>query len=181
ETFYIHRKQSGQCDCQFRLTADSEGYQVADPIINRDAFRVIADTGQIVRIVDGIVSQLLWWIERTARPTKRTDWQNIQPLPDQKTRLNVQIVITGDQYEKLRWGYIPRAMEDHWFYFMEDDCLYLHRSWTGFCIFQVTFAPADDGYKAVEIWANRDPDQYQGDADYDRDWLTGFLQRIANS
>ena len=48
--------------------------------------------------------------------------------------------------QSIARGYVPMDMNDKWFAFMEDDCLYLHRSWTGFGIYEVTFATKDLGY-----------------------------------
>lgn len=67
-------------------------------------------------------------------------------------------------------------MEDHWFYYMEDDWLHIHRSWTGYCIFQIHFVHAENGYQTKEIWVNRDPEQYRNTDDKDREWLSGFLR-----
>jgi hypothetical protein len=60
-------------------------------------------------------------------------------------------------------------MEDKWFVYWKDDCLYFHRSWTGFCIYIVRFVCDDIGGKAAVATVNRDPDQYGGtDDEYDR-------------
>lgn len=59
-------------------------------------------------------------------------------------------------------------MEDKWFAFYEEPWLYLHRSWTGFGIYQVRFELTDGGHRVAEILVSRDPRQYtstDGDAD----------------
>lgn len=48
------------------------------------------------------------------------------------------------QFELIRLGAIPAEMEDRWFAFFEDPELFVHRSWTGFCIYRVTFIQAAD-------------------------------------
>ena len=35
----------------------------------------------------------------------------------------------------------------------------VHRSATGFAIFEIELAPVDDGYEVQAAWANRDPGQ----------------------
>lgn len=55
---------------------------------------------------------------------------------------------------------IPFSMEDKWFVFYEEPWLYLHRSWTGMCVFQVRFELIDGMYRVVEALVNRDPKEY---------------------
>jgi hypothetical protein len=43
------------------------------------------------------------------------------------------------QFELIRQGAIPVDMDDKWFAFFEEPELFVHRSWTGFCIYRVTF------------------------------------------
>lgn len=168
-TFFIHWKSSGQCVCMFQINVVAGEYQLTNALVNSSM--IAGSISHMNRILD----ELLHWIELTERPAKRTDWRNILPMPEKKTRLTLDVVIETQRYEKLRWGYIPRAMEDHWFYFMEDNWLYLHRSWTGFCVFQIKFEPVDTGYMVVETWANRDPNQYKGDDEYDKKWILDFF------
>lgn len=54
-------------------------------------------------------------------------------------------------------------MEDKWFVFMEGERLYAHRSWTGLGIYEVTFAPADDGdgLRITMAVVTGDADQYR--------------------
>jgi 8-oxo-dGTP diphosphatase len=52
-------------------------------------------------------------------------------------------------------------MEDHWFMFFEDPWFYVHRSWTGFCIYAVRFdLLGDSGARIAEVQVNRDARQY---------------------
>lgn len=90
----------------------------------------------------------------------RASWKT-QPMPEARSALPFTRDFSAAEFEHLRRGLIPREMEEHWFAYMEDDCLYWHRSWTGFCIFQVRLEPVGDGWRAVEAWANRDLDQYR--------------------
>ena len=36
--------------------------------------------------------------------------------------------------DQIRAGHIPEMMEDKWFIYWQDDRLFFHRSWTGYCI-----------------------------------------------
>jgi 8-oxo-dGTP diphosphatase len=53
-------------------------------------------------------------------------------------------------------------MEDHWFAYVEDATLYLHRSWTGFCIFTASFAREANGWVISEAVVTADRDRYPG-------------------
>lgn len=108
------------------------------------------------------------------RIATRTSW-NIQPMPGSNTKLIFNQSYTNQEYEHLSAGLIPKDMEDKWFIFLDGDWLYFHRSWTGFCVYQIRFEQEGENYIVVEAIANRDPEQYRGaDDQYDAD-LIGFL------
>ena len=94
-----------------------------------------------------------------ARAT-RDSWP-ISPLPAARVRLPFTNRYTAAEYARLAEGLIPASMADRWFAYLEDDWLALHRSWSGHCLYRVRFAPDGDGVRAVEAWANRDPDQFR--------------------
>ena len=50
--------------------------------------------------------------------------------------------------------------------------MHIHRSWTGFCIFEVELAPSGEGYEVKAAWANRDPEQ---GLDPEFDYVAGNL------
>jgi hypothetical protein len=50
-------------------------------------------------------------------------------------------------------------MEDKWFIYYEEPRLFVHRSWTGYCIFEVRFEPTAGGILIAEVRANRNPAQ----------------------
>lgn len=75
---------------------------------------------------------------------------------------------TDHEYERILLGVVPEQMEDKWFIFVEDDTLYAHRSWTGYCIYRLSLLKAETGYVAGEAFVNRDESQYSGkDDQYD--------------
>ena len=86
---------------------------------------------------------------------ERGDWKTTD-MPSTHESFTLHRDITPQQMAALRRGNIPQEMEDKWFWFMEGDILYAHRSWTGFCVYRVEFKP--DGYHFVTV--NRDPEQY---------------------
>ena len=47
--------------------------------------------------------------------------------------------LSRDYMQKIASGYQP-VWDQRWLAFMEDDCLFLHRTWTGYGVYEVTFA-----------------------------------------
>ena len=86
---------------------------------------------------------------------EKTDWKT-KEMPDQQELFVLHRELTKQQMDLLRRGNIPKEMEDKWFWYMEGDTLYAHRSWTGFCIYRIEFHK--DGDHLVTV--NRDPEQY---------------------
>ena len=93
----------------------------------------------------------------------RGDWKTSE-MPARHDTFILERSFTPEQMKALRKGHIPREMEDKWFWYMEGDALFAHRSWTGFCIYRIDFSP-DDHHR---VTVNRDPDQY-GSAGVDAD------------
>ena len=81
--------------------------------------------------------------------------------------------------ERIRFGLVPAQMEDKWFIFLEDAWLYLHRSWSGYCMFRLRLEAAGEGLRVAEAWVNRDPEQYEGGDDvYDVALLAYLIDRL---
>ena len=104
---------------------------------------------------------------------ERNDWKTVE-LPRQRETFILRRAFTPGQMAALRRGNVPRAMEDKWFWFMEGDSLFAHRSWSGFCIYRIDFRP--DQRHLVSV--NRDPEQYScTDAAEDARTLDKLLDR----
>nr|MBQ4457217.1 macro domain-containing protein [Clostridia bacterium] len=107
---------------------------------------------------------------------KKEDWKTCE-MPEQKDRFELMADLSDKQLDILRHGHLPKEMEDKWFWYMEDDVLYAHRSWTGHCIYI-----ADLSQKGrFRITVNRDPEQYrctdiQEDKEKFKDLLSWWLQ-----
>lgn len=112
-------------------------------------------------------------------PATRQSWSKLQPLPENRARLFVEREFSNQEYDQLCSGFIPERMEDKWFIFAEEDLLYFHRSWTGFCIFQLRLERKDAAYRVGEVFANRDAKQYiaAGDA-FDEKLLTFLIDSL---
>jgi 8-oxo-dGTP diphosphatase len=89
------------------------------------------------------------------RVARRDDWI-ITPMPDQHETFVLNRSFSYKEMDALRRGNIPQAMEDKWFWYMENSTLWAHRSWTGGCIYRIDFK--EDNNHIVTV--NRNPEQY---------------------
>ena len=85
----------------------------------------------------------------------KSNWKTVE-MPDMHDEFVLDRHFSEDEMRALRRGSIPREMEDKWFWYMEGDTLYAHRSWTGNCIYIIRFM--NDDKQLVTV--NRDPKQY---------------------
>jgi len=108
------------------------------------------------------------------RAAGKEDWKT-EPMPEQREKFTLRHALTRVQMHFLRQGNIPREMEDKWFWYMEGNTLYAHRSWTGVCVFILRFDPDSDEIRAT---VNRQPEQYASDGvGEDEAMIHGLLDR----
>ena len=98
-------------------------------------------------------------------------------MPERREQLAFERTFTAEEFAKIEAGHIPEEMEDKWFVYFEDDWLYFHRSWTGYCIFQLRLIEADEGWHVAEAWVSRDESQYGlQEAEEDLELLTNVFR-----
>lgn len=108
---------------------------------------------------------------------QRGDWK-IEPMPSTSKSLAVNEVYTRTDFDCITAGVIPRKMEDRWFVFYEEPWLYVHRSWTGYCIYKIRFEVLEEIVRIGEVWVNRDLGQYEWTEDIrDEKFLVALLRR----
>lgn len=106
----------------------------------------------------------------------KSDWKT-EPMPKEHVVLSFPHEFSPEDYEKLQFGVIPRQMEDKWFIYFEDNKLYCHRSWTGYCIYIVEFEVSEKSSQIVKITVNRDKEQY---SETDNKWDLDFIVYLIN-
>lgn len=112
-------------------------------------------------------------------PATRQSWKNLQPLPARRAKLSLQRAFSEPEIERIRLGLVPERMEDKWFIFLEQDTLYIHRSWTGFCIYQLQFVKQGNRYRTGEAFVNRDEAEYGSSSDpYDEKLLLYLIDHL---
>ncbi len=83
------------------------------------------------------------------------------------------------QFELIRLGAIPGEMEDRWFAFFEDPELFVHRSWTGFCIYRVTFVQAADQHVVQTALVSDNRNRYRRKPDLEEvEFLDVLVHRL---
>ncbi|MFF2526536.1 hypothetical protein [Streptomyces liangshanensis] len=73
---------------------------------------------------------------------------------------------TDEQWERIQLGYRSVDMDEKWDVFTEDNVVFVHRSWTGFELFEAAFVPAEGGGQMViGAMVESDPERYGGRSD----------------
>lgn len=75
--------------------------------------------------------------EETKRAT-RNSWTT-EPMPRKVAVLSYTAEFSSEEFKKISRGLIPQMMEEKWFIYLYRKTLHRHRSWTGFCVYQVEF------------------------------------------
>lgn len=111
-------------------------------------------------------------------PATAASWKT-RPMPEQQKELLVDGRYSQDEFEQIRFGFIPQSPEDKWFIYFEDGWLHFHRSQTGTCIFQLELLPDGDDYVTGRAIVNRDPSQYRvTDDEYDVELMSYLVDHL---
>jgi hypothetical protein len=95
----------------------------------------------------------------------------LHDMPVLHENINSDFCYSVSDFNRIKKGFNPAVMEDKWFIYVEEDILYMHRSWTGYLLYKLVFKRDVNFYYCDTLIVNRDPSQYKGtDDDYDI-WL----------
>ena len=86
---------------------------------------------------------------RSKEAATRSSWKNFPITQGKKIPANLEF--NKRQFQKIKLGHLPQEMEDKWFLFFEDGTIHVHRSWTGYAVFQAEIKPNNNGYVIEEI------------------------------
>lgn len=87
---------------------------------------------------------------------KKTDWKT-EEMPEQVESFVMERSLTDSETEYIKEGHRPQEMEDRWFMYYEDETLFIHRSWTGYCIYKIDLSKPGE----LNVTVNRNPEQYK--------------------
>jgi hypothetical protein len=100
-------------------------------------------------------------------------------MPEARAQVPYTRTFDAAEYVRLQRGLIPEQMEDKWFILFEEPWLFLHRSWTGLCIYAVMLRTEGDGTVVEKAWVNRAPGEYrETDAADDAKMLAFLVDRL---
>lgn len=112
----------------------------------------------------------------------KSSWGRLHPMPERHITIQLNFTLDKKQADRVKQGFIPAIMEEKWFAYFEDNVLFQHRSWTGFCIDQIHFIPTPDGgLQATHAKVNREPRQYlERNDNVDINRITRMVQQVAS-
>lgn len=113
------------------------------------------------------------------RAATERDWTDLRPMARIHKCVPLELAFDAHRMRNLKLGFIPVDQGQKWFLYFQDDTLHIHRSWTGFKMFEVVFEPAGDGAVARFTRVNLDPEFYSGTLDEARKNLFDVLQYYA--
>ena len=99
-----------------------------------------------------------------------------------------EMILSREEMQELASGYRPVDMNDKWLAFMENDRLFLHRSWTGHGIYEVRFAAKgfswtdETGFMPTSARVETDPRRYsreEFDPIRERDFLRDLIVHVS--
>src|ERR1700722_7612039 len=82
------------------------------------------------------------------------------PLPKERTKIAVYRSFALAEMEQIRRGFLPTGSDDRWFIYFSHSRLYVHRSWTVFCLYIAHFMREGNRWNLRLIEANRNASQY---------------------
>jgi hypothetical protein len=96
-----------------------------------------------------------------------------------KAPLTYSASFSESEWERISFGYVPFVMEQKWFIYVHDETAFLHRSWTGFCLYQVRFEPRGGRWHVREAWVADDPEVYnRSDDAYEASVLDALIRNL---
>lgn len=93
---------------------------------------------------------------------KKEMFHHLNDMPNKHESFILNWKLGVAQFEEIKNGYASMGMDDQWDIYFDRGELFLHRSWTGNCIFVATIEVNDEGGATVtKVLVNRDEKQYK--------------------
>lgn len=77
-------------------------------------------------------------------------------MPAETVCFSLEMTLSTDEIKRIKAGCQPRQMEDKWLVYEQDGLLFVHRSWSGYCLYQIELEKSGK----IVVTANRDPQQH---------------------
>ena len=112
-------------------------------------------------------------------PLAREDFRRLIAISEPRPLTPPGRVWSNEQMRRIRLGLKARDMDERWLALTEKNRLYLHRSWTGFGIYEAVFAPRAEGWQITAAWVESNPERYRvGDDQHERDSLERLIRDV---
>ena len=107
----------------------------------------------------------------------RESFDNLQPAPQLEAIPPPTRVWTSQEWNLIRRGHRSQDMDDRWHAFVEDQRLYLHRSWTGRGVYEAQFTAGAGGWQISSAMVTGDRDSYgRGGDEYESALLEAVIE-----
>jgi hypothetical protein len=105
--------------------------------------------------------------------------QKCKPMPPERSAVPFERTFSSDEWQKVVRGVVPRQMEDKWLVYTEGRTIFFHRSWTGYCIYQLSVEQQGDTWAVREAIVNGNRAQHQGsDVAYEASLLDFLIDAL---
>lgn len=78
------------------------------------------------------------------RPAVETDFETSR-MPTNTIQVSASMSLNAEQMRRVRFGLVPKEMDDRWFVFFEDPHLFISRSWQHKMFYCADFEESEDG------------------------------------
>lgn len=101
------------------------------------------------------------------------------PMPEEHEVIKLEKQFTSEEFDEIKKGLVPAQMEDKWFIYCENEELYMHRSWTGVCVYQTSITPSEKGTFILSSFkANASASKYPMEAPYHTKLFEYLIDRL---
>ena len=85
------------------------------------------------------------------------DSRKIKPMANDAILVLIALRFSKTEIDSIKCGFIPKQMEQKWFIFYENDWIYLHRAWTGYCIYKLKIKQVEKNeFSFYQLWIDCD-------------------------
>ncbi len=163
------------CKIVFAILDDHNAHQSHNPDGNFKPFMEEFEGVERTKQTKGELKALQMWKLSAGNSAKRFNGENpmpgkskvatkdswkTEPFPNRHITIPMDVTISSEAMNIVKYGHIPDAMEDHWFMYCDDTTIRYYRSWTGFCIYVAKYESDGINTKIIELMVNREPEQY---------------------
>ena len=107
----------------------------------------------------------------TQRELKRMPWRR-WPLGFTRS-------FSNDEVTAMKRGFQPSDMDDRWLVLSVNDWVFVHRTWTGSCIYALQLCATPQGWTVGRSWVNRNRREYRGfPIKEERDMCRSLIDRL---